>query len=50
MTLYADADSVVTIDRSKKLQKIIGFGGAFTDAAGENIRSLSEEAQNRLIK
>ena len=41
---------VVTIDRSTKYQPIIGFGGAFTDAAGINIAKLTEEAQRNLIK
>ena len=38
------------VDRSKKYQSIIGFGGAFTDAAGINIANLSPEAQLNLIK
>merc|ERR1711970_1155041 len=42
--------AVITIDKNTKYQKIIGFGGAFTDAAGINIAKLSEEAQNNLIK
>lgn len=40
----------VTIDHSKKYQKIIGFGGAFTDAAGINIAKLPNGLQSRLIK
>merc|ERR1719495_1050525 len=42
--------AVITIDRNTQYQQIIGFGGAFTDAAGINIAKLSEEAQNNLIK
>ena len=41
---------VVDIDRTKKYQKIIGFGGAFTDAAGINIAKLPQALQTRLIK
>ena len=41
---------VITLDKNTKYQQIIGFGGAFTDAAGINIAKLSEEAQRNLIK
>jgi len=37
------------VDRSKRLQTILGFGGAFTDAAGINIASLSTKTQENLI-
>ncbi|KAJ8963242.1 hypothetical protein NQ318_018708 [Aromia moschata] len=40
----------VTVDRSKKFQTILGFGGAFTDATGINICSLSQEAQENLLE
>lgn len=30
-------------------QKIVGFGGAFTDSTGINIRTLPEKAQKKLI-
>ncbi len=33
-----------------KYQQIIGFGGAFTDSAGINILSLSEPAQDLLLR
>ena len=36
--------------RNAKYQKLYGFGGAFTDAAGINIAKLSSESQNNLIK
>ena len=42
-------NSVVTIDRKQKFQKIVGFGGAFTDAAGINIAKLSKPLQDTLI-
>lgn len=35
---------------SKTFQKIYGFGGAFTDAAGINIARLSGNAQINLLK
>ena len=40
----------ITIDHQKQYQKIIGFGGAFTDAAGINIAKLPKDLQSRLIK
>lgn len=33
----------------KKYQKIIGFGGAFTDASGLNIKALPEKLQQNII-
>ena len=36
-------------DDTQKNQTIIGFGGAFTDAAGINIAKLSSGAQQNLI-
>lgn len=44
------ANITVTIDHKQKFQKVIGFGGAFTDAAGLNIAKLPKELQERLIK
>lgn len=40
----------ITLDKSKKYQNIIGFGGAFTDSAGINIAKLPKDMQTRLIK
>ena len=40
----------IIIDSSIRKQKIIGFGGAFTDAAGINIAQLSVVAQERLMR
>jgi len=40
----------ITIDKSKKIQKIIGFGGAFTDSSGINIASLPSKIQDNIIK
>lgn len=39
----------VRIDRDKKFQKIVGFGGAFTDAAALNIFSLSNNLSQRIL-
>ncbi|CAL8109725.1 unnamed protein product [Orchesella dallaii] len=40
----------VTIDRNVKYQEILGFGGAFTDAAGISIASLSQPLQEAILK
>lgn len=45
-----DADTTIIVDSKKKYQKIIGFGGAFTDATGINIAKLSRATQNQLIR
>ncbi|XP_077296545.1 lysosomal acid glucosylceramidase-like [Arctopsyche grandis] len=42
-------DSTLRIHRDKTFQTIEGFGGAFTDATGINILSLSKQAQKRVI-
>lgn len=41
--------TVAHINRTQKYQFIVGFGGAFTDAAGINIASLNEGLQKQLI-
>jgi len=40
----------ITIDKTVKYQKIIGFGGAFTDSAGINIKSLPEPMQTHVLE
>ena len=40
----------VIINREHKFQTLVGFGGAFTDAAGINIASLSEDLQTTLLR
>lgn len=40
----------VKVPRDEPRQKISGFGGAFTDAAGVNINSLPAETQEVLLK
>jgi len=42
--------ATIRLDRITKYQKLYGFGGAFTDAAGINIAKLSFESQQNLIK
>ena len=43
-------DRALSIDRAVKFQELTGFGGAFTEAAALNWRSLSEEDQDKVIK
>ena len=40
---------IYEVDPNDTRQKIVGFGGTFTDASGINIASLSKDAQNNLI-
>ncbi|XP_042223421.1 lysosomal acid glucosylceramidase-like isoform X2 [Homarus americanus] len=40
----------VEVDSSVEYQKIIGFGGAFTDASGVNILSLPKTMQDMILK
>ncbi|XP_076293926.1 lysosomal acid glucosylceramidase-like isoform X2 [Lasioglossum baleicum] len=40
----------LTIDTTKKYQKIIGFGGAFTDSTGINLQKLSPRTQEQLLR
>lgn len=39
----------ITVNRNKKHQTILGYGGAFSDSAGINIASLSAGAQKNLL-
>lgn len=50
--LLSSDESVVKIrvNREIQYQNIIGFGGAFTDAAGINIFSLPESLQETILK
>lgn len=46
-----DKDHIVlTLDKSKKFQKISGIGAAFTDAATINIGSLPKDMTERVVK
>lgn len=40
---------VVEVNNSQIYQFILGFGGAFTDAAGINIKSLPVNLQEQLM-
>ncbi|KAG5897309.1 hypothetical protein JTB14_011472 [Gonioctena quinquepunctata] len=42
--------NVITIKREKHYQKILGWGGAFTDAAGININSLDDRVSEKLMR
>nr|CDJ96960.1 Glycoside hydrolase domain containing protein [Haemonchus contortus] len=46
----SSSEVTIEIDARDTYQSIIGFGGAFTDAAGINLRSLSEETQKNLME
>ena len=46
---YEREGKTITINRNKRYQKIIGFGGAFTDAAAINILSLDSVMSRRII-
>ena len=40
----------VRVNASEQYQEILGFGGAFTDAAGYNMNKLSTNAQMHLMR
>ena len=40
----------IVVNVSSTFQHIFGYGGAFTDAAGINLNSLSEGARIQLLK
>lgn len=44
------SENVISVNIGKRYQKIIGFGGAFTDATGININSLDEKVQENLME
>lgn len=39
----------VSIDARERFQQIFGFGGAFTDSAGEQFVAVSEQVQNQIL-
>ncbi|KAJ9600719.1 hypothetical protein L9F63_026141, partial [Diploptera punctata] len=45
-----EVDTVFTVNRENTYQTMFGFGGAMTDAAGINIASLSESAQENVLR
>lgn len=47
----SDNDTLLlVVDSSRKYQKVFGFGGAFTDATGINIKSLPANMQDDILK
>ncbi|CAK9252580.1 unnamed protein product [Sphagnum jensenii] len=42
--------TTVAIDRSKKLQKVLGFGAAFSDSTSINIKKLPDKLRLRLLR
>lgn len=47
---YSENNIVLTVDSKLKYQDIHGFGGAMTDSAALNIRTLSNETQSKLLE
>lgn len=45
-----NVDIRISLNRKKRYQKIIGFGGAFSDSSGLNIKKLSQKLQIRLLR
>ncbi|KFP02782.1 Glucosylceramidase, partial [Calypte anna] len=43
-------DFHLTLDTTQRYQKVKGFGGSVTDSAAINIQSLSQDAQNNLLR
>ncbi|XP_053978121.1 lysosomal acid glucosylceramidase-like isoform X1 [Hylaeus volcanicus] len=48
--LESPSNVTLTINRTEQYQKMLGFGGAFSDSTGINIRSLSPATQDQLIR
>nr|XP_006814202.1 PREDICTED: glucosylceramidase-like [Saccoglossus kowalevskii] len=46
----SNTDITFTINSTHTYQQILGFGGAFTDAAGINILNLTKDVQDRLLE
>ena len=47
--LNGSEGKTITINRNKKYQRLLGFGGAFTDAAAINILGLGSGMSQRII-
>lgn len=43
-------ERVISIDRSRQMQSIVGFGGAFTEASAINWRSLPPQQRDEVIR
>ena len=48
-SMSTDGKAVITINATTRYQVLLGFGGAFTDAAALNIQTLSPAAQETLL-
>ncbi|KAK6750035.1 hypothetical protein RB195_002186 [Necator americanus] len=46
----AENGTLLTLDFTATFQKMIGFGGAFTDSAGINLRSLPKSMQDSILE
>lgn len=46
----SDNDVVLTVNSNEMYQMIYGFGGAMTDAAALNIKTLSNDTQQKLLE
>ncbi|KAL6740522.1 hypothetical protein Aduo_013871 [Ancylostoma duodenale] len=46
----AENSLLLTLDSRTKFQKILGFGGAFTDSAGINLHSLPRSMQDSMLE
>lgn len=44
------SDISLKIDRNKKYQKIVGFGGAFTESAAYTLARMDEEKRTEIVK
>lgn len=44
------SENKIVVDIEDLVQKIHGFGGAFTDATGINIKSLDDDVRTKLMK
>ncbi|XP_076179658.1 lysosomal acid glucosylceramidase-like [Ptiloglossa arizonensis] len=49
-TYESSPGDVLTINKAKKYQTVLGFGGAFTDSVGLNIKKLSLATQDQLMR
>ncbi|XP_033219935.1 lysosomal acid glucosylceramidase-like isoform X2 [Belonocnema kinseyi] len=45
-----EGSTILTLNPEKRYQTIQGFGGAFTDSAGINIKNLSDASQQKLLE
>ncbi|XP_059620577.1 lysosomal acid glucosylceramidase [Phlebotomus argentipes] len=48
--IFAKNDASVSVDLSKKYQKVVGFGGAFTGSVAHNLDQISQELQDFLYR